>query len=291
MKIKKFYQQQDVLKFLENTQNLHEHAQFEENIMSRRTEEHSFLLDGYCKVCDKPTTFLVDRLCGAQENEKSWIPNWRERLICAHCHLNNRQRSILQAIKTVVKTRTDTGKTVSLYVMEQITPVFIWLSNNIQNVTGSEYLGEHLKSGTIVDGIRHENIETLSFANQSFDIITSNDVLEHVNLPEKAIAEMYRILKPGGEVFISVPFYLNNIQIIQRATLVHGVIKHLLPPIYHGNPLSEKGSLVFNDFGWEFLEQLTAAGFQEVSLCYYWSYLYGHLGDLQYYFWARKNIT
>ncbi|MEN8221023.1 MAG: class I SAM-dependent methyltransferase, partial [Pseudomonadota bacterium] len=247
----------------------------------------SFLLDGYCKVCDKPTTFLVDRLYGAQESVEAWMPNWRERLVCAHCQLTNRQRAILHVIKEAVATRT--GQTVSLYTMEQITPLFTWLSHNFENVTGSEYLGEGIEGGTIVDGMRHENVEAFSFSDQSFDIITSNDVLEHVNLPEQAFGEMYRVLKPGGEIFVTIPFHINAIQTVRRAKLVNGEVKHLLPPIYHGNPLSEKGSLVFNDFGWDFVEQLKAVGFQEVSLCHYWSYLYGYLGDPQYYFWAYKR--
>jgi len=294
MKIRKFYQQQDIQSFLENDPDIREHAQFEAAIMSRRLDEQSFLLDGYCKVCDKPTTFLVDRLYGAQESTDGWTPNWRERLDCAHCRLNNRQRAILQGIKEAVATRGAPvdGQTVSLYAMEQITPLFAWLSQNLKNVTGSEYLGEQIEAGAIVDGMRHENVEALSFADQSFDIITSNDVLEHVNLPEQAIAEMYRVLKPGGEIFVTIPFHINVAQTVRRARFVNGVngeIKHLLPPIYHGNPLSEKGSLVFNDFGWEFVEQLAAMGFQDVSLCNYWSYLYGYLADLQYYFWARKS--
>ena len=292
MKIRKFQQQTDFQTFLENNPDIREHVQFEAAIMSRRMDEQSFLLDGYCKVCDTPTLFLVDRLFGAQETLQGWMPNWRERLACTRCQLNNRQRAILHAIKEAVDKRAANEKTVSLYAMEQITAVFAWLSQHFENVTGSEYLGEEIAGGTIVDGIikgiRHENVEALSFSDQRFDIITSNDVLEHVNLPEQALAEMYRVLKPGGEIFVTIPFHLHAAQTVCRAKLVEGEIKHLLPPLYHGNPLSEKGSLVFNDFGWEFVEQLKTVGFQDVSLCHYWSYLYGYLGDPQYYFWARK---
>jgi SAM-dependent methyltransferase len=297
MKIRKFKRQQDFQNVLAYDPDIREHAAFEVAIMSRRQGNKRFSLEGYCKVCERPTTFLVDRLFGAQETAEGWLPNWRERLVCTHCHLKNRLRAMLHAIKEVALTRLSKGQSVSLYAMEQITSLFAWLnkqSQQIENLTcvGSEYLGEKIEGGTIVDGIikgiRHENIEALSFADHSFDIITSNDVLEHVNLPEQAIAEMYRVLKKEGEIFITIPFHLNAFQTIRRAQLVNGEIKHLLPPLYHGNPLSKKGSLVFNDFGWEFLEQLKAAGFCDVSLCHYWSYLYGYLGEPQYYFWAYK---
>ncbi|MEN8221359.1 MAG: hypothetical protein ABFS56_34440, partial [Pseudomonadota bacterium] len=64
--IRKFNRQSTFQAFLKS--NIREHVQFETAIMSRRVSEQSFLLDGYCKVCDKPTTFLVDRLYGAQES-------------------------------------------------------------------------------------------------------------------------------------------------------------------------------------------------------------------------------
>lgn len=38
-----------------------------------------------------------------------------------------------------------------------------------------------------------------------FDVITINHVLEHVNNPSEYLAEMYRILKPGGTLIIGVP--------------------------------------------------------------------------------------
>lgn len=294
MRIRKFYQQQNFQNFLDNDSDISEHIQFEDAIMSHHMSEQSFLLDGYCKICDKPTRFLVDRLYGAQETTEGWKPNWRERLVCNDCQLNNRQRAILHVIIEAVKKRIDNQQSVSLYAMEQITPLFTWLSNNL-NITciGSEYLGDDIEGGNIVDGIikgmRHENVEALSFFNQSFDIITSNDVLEHVNLPELAIREMYRVLKPGGEIFITVPFHLNEVKTVRRAKLVDGKLQHILSPMYHGNPLSEEGSLVFNDFGWEFVEQLKEVGFEDVSLCHYWSYLYGYLGEPQYYFWAFKS--
>ncbi len=46
----------------------------------------------------------------------------------------------------------------------------------------------------------------LPFADQSFDAVLCFQVLEHVNRPEAVIREIGRILKPGGQAFISVPF-------------------------------------------------------------------------------------
>jgi len=297
-KISQFYQQQTFKDFWDNESEIREHQEFETALVSRHLHETRFFVHGYCKACEKDTTFLVDRLFATQKTEQIWIPNWRERLVCGYCHLNNRQRAILHAIKEVMATRNASGQPVYLYAMEQITPFFRWLNQHFDHVIGSEYLGKNMKGGELVDdvivkgfshkGIRHENVENLSFADQSLDIVISNDVLEHVHDPKQTLTEIHRVLKPGGEIFLTVPFHLDKTQTVCRALQVAGTVKHLLPPTYHGNPLSKKGSLVYNDFGWDFFEQFKTVGFQKVSLCHYWSDLYGYLGEPQYYFWARK---
>ena len=52
---------------------------------------------------------------------------------------------------------------------------------------------------------RVENALDLSFDSNSFDLIISIDVLEHVGKPERMIEEISRILKPGGMAFITFP--------------------------------------------------------------------------------------
>ncbi|MFI5622602.1 class I SAM-dependent methyltransferase [Nocardioides sp. NPDC051685] len=41
----------------------------------------------------------------------------------------------------------------------------------------------------------------------TFDRVICNQVLEHVPEPEKAVAELYRVLKPGGRIFLSAPLF------------------------------------------------------------------------------------
>ena len=43
-------------------------------------------------------------------------------------------------------------------------------------------------------------------ADNSVDFVVSVSVLEHVRYPQKAMKEIFRILKPGGIVYINVPF-------------------------------------------------------------------------------------
>lgn len=45
----------------------------------------------------------------------------------------------------------------------------------------------------------------LPFKDNSFDRIIATEVLEHISDDQKAIAEMYRVLKPGGIAIVTVP--------------------------------------------------------------------------------------
>ena len=50
--------------------------------------------------------------------------------------------------------------------------------------------------------------EKLPFADNSFDIVASYQVLEHVQDPAQVMAEVARVLKPGGVFHFSTPNYL-----------------------------------------------------------------------------------
>ncbi len=53
---------------------------------------------------------------------------------------------------------------------------------------------------------RHDDIESLEFEDESFNAVVCWSVLEHVPNPTKAITEMYRVLKPGGLLWVQLPF-------------------------------------------------------------------------------------
>jgi 2-polyprenyl-3-methyl-5-hydroxy-6-metoxy-1,4-benzoquinol methylase len=64
---------------------------------------------------------------------------------------------------------------------------------------------------------KHRNIrklvlgsaESLPFRNGSFDLITCNMVVEHLDNPQKAFSEMVRVLSPGGRLVVHTPNLLN----------------------------------------------------------------------------------
>ncbi len=48
--------------------------------------------------------------------------------------------------------------------------------------------------------------EVFPFPDQSFDSILCNQVLEHVFTPDLFLGEIFRVLKPGGQLLLTVPF-------------------------------------------------------------------------------------
>jgi ubiquinone/menaquinone biosynthesis C-methylase UbiE len=47
----------------------------------------------------------------------------------------------------------------------------------------------------------------MPFADETFDTIIMNDAMEHVDHPEKTLEECFRVLKPGGHLYINFPPY------------------------------------------------------------------------------------
>ena len=64
-----------------------------------------------------------------------------------------------------------------------------------------------LKSSSGVQTVQGNSNDMPNFVSDSFDLVMSNAVLEHDKYFWKSIAEMKRILKPGGLMIIGVPGY------------------------------------------------------------------------------------
>lgn len=248
-------------------------AAYEELLQTGYAQAPQWQLPAFCQACGTAQGLLADRQHAYQGRV-----NFRERLECPGCRLNTRQRFMAQLVRTALA---ESGSVApQIYLHEQVTPFFHWAQTALGGETiGSEYLGHDVPGGTVVDGVRHEDALALSFADASVDVIVSQDVLEHVPDIDPAIAEAARVLRPGGRLFLSVPFHAHADVTVRRAELRDGEVVHLLEPQFHGNPVSAEGSLVFYDHGWDLLDRLRAHGFADAYVLGYWSALYGYLGD------------
>jgi 2-polyprenyl-3-methyl-5-hydroxy-6-metoxy-1,4-benzoquinol methylase len=53
--------------------------------------------------------------------------------------------------------------------------------------------------------VRQAKLEDVGFAPDTFDTVTLLDTIEHLGDPERAMAEIFRILKPGGRLILNTP--------------------------------------------------------------------------------------
>lgn len=257
-------------------------AEHQDYLKSHTPEgRHAFTLPGYSYTAQKQVNFLVDY----QHAGESGQIIWRERVCCPETYFNNRMRATFHLFDIEMEPYPD----LNIYITEQLTPIYNYVKNHFPNTVGSEFLGDTIPYGTVNNnGIRNEDLCALTFKDQSFDVIVSLDVFEHIPSYSDAFRECARILKPGGRLMWSVPFIPSSITNSIRAKLVDGKVQHILSPEYHGNPLSSDGILCFQHFGWEMLDEIRQAGFQEAYAICYQSILFGYLGGEQFMFFAVK---
>jgi hypothetical protein len=86
----------------------------------------------------------------------------------------------------------------------------------------------------------------------------------------------------------TIPFHNTYDRSVSRARLNGETTENLLPPVFHGNPISASGSLVFTDFGWDIIESFLSAGFSDALIEGYASAAHGHYGTGQLVFRLRK---
>jgi hypothetical protein len=247
-----------------------------------------FTVPGYNALIGERVEYYVDYAYCFHEPDGSLHPNWRERMVCPVTNLTNRVRGALLAIRHLLRGRPP--ENVRVYATEQVTPFFSWLKKEHPRAVGSEFLGDAVALGGSAHGIRNEDLTRLTFADGSFEMVVTNDVLEHVPAYQRAYRELFRVLAPGGVLVFTVPFDLNRMDHLIRARLrPDGTVEHLLTPEYHGNPIDAAGGILcYQMFGWRMLDELREVGFAKAAALRYWSLLHGLLGPDQCVFFALK---
>lgn len=110
------------------------------------------------------------------------------------------------------------------------------------------------------DGVRNEDLTQLTFADDSFDLVITSDVMEHLPDIEAAFAEILRVLRPGGCHVCSIP---NDFPFPEttspRVEIRDGQEFNLKPPVYHN---SGDGStcLVYTDYGADLTDLIRSLG-------------------------------
>jgi len=109
--------------------------------------------------------------------------------------------------------------------------------------------------------IPHQTLESLTYADASFDLVLTSDILEHVRDPLKAFSEIARVLRVGGFHIFTIPILMPiPAKSVARVKTIDGLDVPILPFHYHGNGKGGQ-SLVFTDFGMDIIVSLSKTGF------------------------------
>jgi hypothetical protein len=250
---------------------------------------------GICRNCGNFTRFTYSKMldlnskivtsCGWDEKFTEEI-NITNTLNCLCCHAKFRVRCAAQSLlKSCWQGKFRCVSELVDY-FEAKNPDWIALETasvggifseytKLKNIIKSEYYDD-IERGKYKNGVRSEDLQNLTFDDNTFDAIISLDVFEHIADPWEAFSEVHRVIKPGGVGIITVPI---DIRIKTTKTLAkaeNGEIKYFRKPAYHGDPIREEGALVFTEFGTDIVNKLKEMG---------------HNASFEIYKTRRTNVT
>ena len=90
-----------------------------------------------------------------------------------------------------------------------------YLSRGAESVTGVDVVEKYKteseqlrdKLGLVGFNFIYTDAAAMPFEDNSFDTVIMNDAMEHVAKPLEVLNEVYRVLKPGGKLYVNFPPY------------------------------------------------------------------------------------
>ena len=195
----------------------------------------------------------------------------RETLQCRHCLASMRQRCLAFGLISYLNGRwgerlrsiADLAQVGLCGMVMLDSDNFSGMSMLLRNVPGyvrCSYIPSEPWGKQFAPGHFNVDLQSIDFADESFDVVLTSDVMEHVRDCDAAHAEIFRVLKPGGAYIFNVPYDENaaeNIQLVDTST---NQDRFLCKPQIHGDPLTA-GVVAYRVFGRELLDKLEQLGF------------------------------
>jgi SAM-dependent methyltransferase len=241
----------------------------------QQTVEVVYRRSGYCPICEAVTEFRATT---------RW---YRESLRCSGCGSVPRER----ALALVLSRSFPNWRNLTIH---ESSPANRGISPKMKRecagyVATQFFPGEAL--GAVIRGFRNENLEAVTFADGQFDLVVTLDVMEHVNRPEAVMREVARTLKSGGAYLFTVPTYKGKVGTERRAVYKEdGSVEHFVEPEYHGNPVSDAGSLVTFHYGYDLPELLAQWSGMDVEVLRFHDHQHGVIGDFTEVYVCRKPM-
>jgi SAM-dependent methyltransferase len=236
---------------------------------------------GRCNVCGQTALMLYRRRVIPPRLQELWglSPQLADALArkesgdCSHCGAKLRGRRLAQVLLSLypVGDPPAPARSLAQWVEQpEIQALRIAEVNKIDGLheqlvrlpkfSWSDYDPE-AEPGSIADGVRCEDLTRLTYPDASFDLVLTSETLEHVPDLEAALAEIRRILVPGGCHIFTIPLLPGVTETFARSIIrPDGSREDLAPRICH--PGGDVGYPVYTEFGADLAVVLERAGFE-----------------------------
>ncbi len=190
---------------------------------------HAYL--GWCPICATRSVFV----------DTGGHP--RNHLFCVRCNSIPRNRALIDVLSSV----SPTWRERTIHESSPYGPSSQKLRREGARYSASFWRPE-LDRGASSGEIRNEDLEQLTYPDETFDLFITSDVFEHLFDPHTAFREIARVLRPGGAHVFTVPYWPERTTQV-RATRTGSGIEYLREPIHHDDPVDLSGALVVRDWG------------------------------------------
>jgi SAM-dependent methyltransferase len=184
-------------------QTNYRHLLFTIKKMGYRVSYATFKGTGFkCNCCGASySKFVADYPSAENANAlkaNAVIAGYGENILCPACLSTARERLVIALLSSQFKI---TGKKILHFSPEKNIYQFIKTHNEV--ITADI---QPLFYKSIDSNIKIEDATRLSYTDNSFDVVIGNHIMEHIPNDVKAMAEIYRVLKPEGRAILQVPY-------------------------------------------------------------------------------------
>lgn len=205
--------------------------------------QRSIMKDTYvCNICNSLN------LSNINLKKSKYAPSTYERILCTNCGSTMRYRSLIHVFNLYYPNR-DKGKQGIGLTDPPCVSNYLKKDFNYKNTFFNDRI-----DGEYIDVLRFTDFCSL----ESLDFIIASDVFEHVSNLELALSECYKVLKPSGKIFVTVPIIYKNkhYKLAMLENSKNKIPKSIVGVYFHGN------AFAYREVGYEeFLRQLINTGF------------------------------
>lgn len=157
----------------------------------------------YCAACERRVQGFMPYRRGASDlpaltRALEVVGSDVDRFECPRCGAHDRERHLILYLEALGMFDRLAGRRVLHFAPERR------LTDRLRRAGPAEYVACDLFPASV--DVRKVDMTRMPFADGSFDLLLANHVLEHVAAVPAAIAEISRVLAPGGEAVLQTPY-------------------------------------------------------------------------------------